>query len=102
MLLETSAEAQVELGHAPRQVARQLRPASPQEEVDDSKVVGTAARGLERLGPGPRHVYAIALPAKDDGQRPATALVGLDEKDGTIGLHGGFRSNPRTRRKNGT
>ena len=61
MLLHTGAEAQVELRHAPRQVARQLRPASSKEEVDDREVVRTAARGLERLSPGPRHVNAIAL-----------------------------------------
>jgi hypothetical protein len=61
VLLHTGAEAQVELRHAPRQVARQLRPASSKEEVDDREVVRTAARGLERLSPGPRHVHAIAL-----------------------------------------
>ncbi|HEY6552232.1 MAG TPA: hypothetical protein VI669_02705 [Vicinamibacteria bacterium] len=61
MLLHTGAKAQVELRHAPRQVARQFRPASSKEEVDDREVVRTAARGLERLSPGPRHVHAIAL-----------------------------------------
>jgi hypothetical protein len=79
VLLQTSTEAQVELRHAPRQVARQLRPASSKEEVDDREVVRTAARGLERLGSGSHHVNEVALAAKDDGQGSPAALVGFDE-----------------------
>jgi hypothetical protein len=81
VLLQTSAEAQVELRHAPRQVARQLRPASSKEEVDDREVVWTAARGLERLGSGSRHVNEVALTSKDHGQGSAAALVGVDEEN---------------------
>jgi hypothetical protein len=97
VLLHTGAEAQVELRHAPRQVARQLRPASSKEEVDDREVVWTAARGLERLSSGPRDVNAIALKPKDHGQGSAAPFVGLDEENVTRGSHGLIESNTRTR-----
>jgi hypothetical protein len=96
VLLHAGAEAQVELRHAPRQVARQLRPASSKEEVDDREVVGTAARGLERLSPGPCDVNAIALTAEDHGQGSAASFVGLDEENVTGRSHGLGESNSRT------
>jgi hypothetical protein len=96
VLLHTGAEAQVELRHAPRQVARQLRPASSKEEVDDREVVRAAARGLERLSSGPRHVNAIALTPKDHGQGSAASFVGLDEENVTGRSHSPVESNSRT------
>jgi hypothetical protein len=102
VLFEAGAEAQVESRNTPRQVARQLRPASSKEEVDDREVVWTAARGLERLGPGTRDVYVVTLSTKDDSQGAAAPLVGFDEQNGTGGLHDTPSSNPRTRPKERT
>ena len=99
MLLHTGAEAQVEPRHAPRQVARQLRPASSKEEVDDREVVRTAARGQERLSSGPRDVNAIALMPQDHGQGAAASLVGLDEENVTGRSHRESESKTRTGRK---
>jgi len=80
-LLHAHPEGEEQPWDVPRQLARELHPASLHEQVHDREVEDLTAGGRHRLRPAAHHVDAVPLPSQDDGEGPSACEIPIHEED---------------------